>query len=67
MEAWVSSGQSQGQGYWQEQSWEAWHVAYGLLEEVANSPTMEPPGGQPTNWRTITKEVLTLMQKSQPL
>ena len=38
-----------------------------LLEEAANSPTIEPPSGQPRNWRTITKEVLTLMQKFQPL
>ena len=24
-----------------------------LLEEFAISPTIEPSGGQPTNWRTI--------------
>ena len=42
-EAWVSSGLPWGQGLWLQQTWEAQCV----------SPTIEVPGKQATNWRTI--------------
>ena len=41
-EARVSSGWPRGWGLWLQQSWETWCV----------SPTIEPRGRQPTNWRT---------------
>ena len=48
MEAWVSSGLPQEQGLWQ-QTFDVWHVAYVLLEEVTISPTIELLSRQPTN------------------
>ena len=42
IEAWVNSGLPQGLGLWQQQFWEAQHVAEVLLEEVTINPTSEP-------------------------
>ena len=44
---------ARGQGLLQQQSWGTQLVAQVLLEEVTISHTIEPPGGQSTNWRTI--------------
>ena len=52
----VSGGLPRGQGHWWQQSWAARCAAEALLEEGAVSPTIEPPGGRATNWRsTIPK------------
>ena len=37
----------------QQQSWQAQHVAKVFLEEVAISPSTEPPDGQCTCWRIV--------------
>ena len=51
----------QGQGLRQQQSWDGWPVAQVLLEEVAMSPTVGPPGEQLTNWRTIIPKKFSLL------
>ena len=53
VKAWVNSDLPWGQGHWQQQTWEVWHVASLLLEEVTTSFTIEPPRRQPTNGGTI--------------
>ena len=42
-----------GQGLWQQQMWEAQHVAQVLLKEVTISPNTEPRSWKPINWRKI--------------
>ena len=42
VEVWVDSGLLQGQGHWQQQSWEAWCVGISPLEGGHHSPTTEP-------------------------
>ena len=54
VEAQVSSGLSQGQGLWLQQTWEARHVC----------PTIEPPKRQPINWRTIIPKKFSHCSKS---
>ena len=55
-----------GTGLWLQQTWEVWHVAYALLEEITISPTIDPLSRQPTNWRTIIpKKFLHCCQSSR--
>ena len=53
LEARVSSVLFRGQGLWLQQTWEARHMAYVLLEEVTISFTVELPSRWETNWGTI--------------
>ena len=52
-EARVSGGLPHGQGLWVQQMWVTYHVAQVCLEEVAITPTIEPPSRRPTNWKII--------------
>jgi len=41
LEVWIDSGLPQGQGHWQQQSWEVWSIDVSPPKEVAITPTIE--------------------------
>ena len=63
MEAQISTGLPQGQELWLQRSWEARCGVKVLLEEVAISPTIEPPNRPPPNWKTIISKKFSHVEK----